>query len=421
MGIRFFRGQKIKYEHEFGQLREIVEILRKEYPTEPVYLLTGVLVANGQIDCVILTKNGPLILDLKAFRGEITGVENGKWEAKTKDGPLPLPNLFLQAKIHRQDFIDRIIPICRSQFPHVGEANLRKMGSWLYLCKGSTYAEGQIDFRKVKWFRIVTGDDLVQKMRFLESGYTLRIQDMDAIVKALRLEEYSFEDDAPLVPAAKTRKKPLVSRTTLIILLIILALFCIGLFVILAFPGAKVTAANALQGLITLTGGWVHTVAKDSFKTNSSVQDSQQGIIYLNRLRVGEGETPLSFDERAYTLALARARDMADFKYLNYTNPETGSSALALKRLHGFSENERVFETLYGQWTGYTPGIEKQAIDSWITDPGNRQRLLFDHPSGGMACAQGYCSYIGVRLVPSPGITTNITPLEMNISVNSSA
>jgi len=133
MGIRFFRGQKIKYEHEFSQLREIVEILRKEYPTEPVYLLTGVLVANGQIDCVILTKNGPLILDLKAFRGEITGVENGKWEVKTKDGPLPLPNLFLQAKIHRQDFIDRIIPTCRSQFPHVGETNLRKTGSWLYL------------------------------------------------------------------------------------------------------------------------------------------------------------------------------------------------------------------------------------------------------------------------------------------------
>lgn len=409
MGIRFFRGQKIKYEHEFGQLQEIVEILRKEYPKEPVYLLTGVLVANGQIDCVILTKNGPLILDLKAFKGEITGVENGNWEVKTKDGTLPLPNLFLQAKIHRQDFIDRIIPTCRSNFPHIGEANLRKTGSWLYLCRGSTYPDGQIDFRKVKWFRIATGDDLIQKMRFLESGYTLRIQDMDAIVKALRLEEYSFEDDAPLVPVSKTPKKPLVSRTTLILLLIILALFCLALFIILAFPGAKIAAANALHGVITLIGGWVHTVAKDSFKTNSSQEDSQQALIYLNRLRFGEGEAPLSFDERAYSLALSRARDMAEFKYLNYTNPNTGSSALALKRLHGFSENETVFETLYSQWTGYTPGIERQAIDSWISDPGNRQRLLFDHPSGGMACADGYCSYIGVRTVPHIPAVTDLT------------
>ena len=53
MGIRFFRGQKIRFEHEHRQLKEIVRILRKAYQKEPVYLLTNVLVANGQIDCVI--------------------------------------------------------------------------------------------------------------------------------------------------------------------------------------------------------------------------------------------------------------------------------------------------------------------------------------------------------------------------------
>ena len=320
MGIRFFQGQKTKYEHEFRQLGEIVEILRKEYPQEPVYLLTGVLVANGQIDCVILTKNGPLILELKAFRGEITGMENGNWQAKTKDGPIVLPNLFLQAKIHRQDFIDRLIPICREHFPQIGETNLRKTGSWLYFCSGSTYPEGQIDFRKVKWFRVATRDDLIQEMRFMESGYTLRIQDMDAIVKALRLMEYSFEDDSPLVPAAKTRRRPLVSRTTLVILLLIFALFTVGIFIVVTFPGAKVAASNALQGVMTIFGGWMHVVAKDTFKMNSSPEDGQEAIIYLNRLRIAEGEAPLAFDNRAYSLALTRAKDMAEFKYLNNTS-----------------------------------------------------------------------------------------------------
>ena len=62
-----------------------------------------------------------------------------------------------------------------------------------------------------------------------------------------------------------------------------------------------------------------------------------------------------------------------------------------------------MIETLYGQWTGYTPGIERQAIDSWITDPGNRQRLFFDQHSGALACADGYCSYIGVRPITVPG------------------
>lgn len=197
MGIRFFRGQKIRFEHEHRQLKEIVKILRKAYQKEPVYLLTNVLVANGQIDCVILTRDGPLILDLKAFRGEVRGIENGPWEVETKDGQIPLPNLFTQARMHRQDFIDRMIPICRENFPQIGENNLRKIGSWLYFCKGSTYPDGQIDLRRVKWFRIVTAQTLLEKMRFSESGYTLRIQDMDAIVSGFRLEEYSFESDLP--------------------------------------------------------------------------------------------------------------------------------------------------------------------------------------------------------------------------------
>ena len=252
----------------------------------------------------------------------------------------------------------------------------------------------------MKWSRIVTADDLIQKMRFLESGYTLRIQDMDAIVEGLGLKEYSFEEESALVPASRRMKRPLVSRTTLIVLLIIFGVFTVGVFIVVTFPGAKVAAANALQGVITLVGGWAHLVTMETVKKNSTPEDSQQAIIYLNRFRVAEGMLPIAYDRRAYSLALARSEDMADFRYLNYTNPQTGSSALALKRWHGFSENETLLETLYGQWTGYTPGIERQAIDAWLIDPGNRQRLFFAQVAGAIACTDGYCSYIGVRPAP---------------------
>ncbi len=397
MGIRFFRGEKIKLEHEFRQLREIVSILRKEYPGEPVYVLTGVLVANSQIDCAILTRNGPILLELKAFRGEIRGLENGNWEVETKDGPIPLPNLFLQAKIHRQDFIDRMIPICREHFPHIGEQNLRKTSSWIYFCRGSTYPEGQIDFRKVKWFRIVTADDLVEKIRFVDSGYTLRIQDMDAIVEGLHLEEYSFERDTPLIPAARQRKKPLLSRRVLTLLVIVFFLFLLTALVFGAVPGVRIAAGNTLQDIITMVGSSFQLLVRGTFKTNTTAEESRQAILYLNRIRVSEGRSPIVFDERAYELALARARDMDEYKYLDYTNPKTGSSVLALKRDYGFSLNDTIIETLYGQWTAYVPGIETQAIDSWMMDTGNRQHLLYNQTSGALACHRGYCSYIGVR------------------------
>ncbi len=399
MGIRFFRGEKIKLEHEFRQLQEIVRILRKEYPQEPVYILTGVLVANSQIDCIILTRNGPVLLELKAFQGVIRGLENGNWVVETKDGPITLPNLFIQAKIHRQDFIDRLIPICRENIPHIGERNLRKTASWLYLCRGSTYPEGQIDFRKVKWFRIVTADDLVERLHFVDSGYTLRIQDMDAIVQGLHLEEYSFEKESPLIPAARQKREPLLSRRALTLLVAILAIFLVAVLVVVTVPGVRVAAGNAFQGVIAVVGGWFQVLARGTFKVNTTVDESRQAVLYLNRLRAAEGETPLLFDERAYELALARAEDMAEYKYLNYTNPKTGSSALALKRSYGFSPNEFLIETLYGQWTAYVPGIETQAIDSWMMDTGNRQRLFFNQTAGAVACYRGYCSYIGIRPV----------------------
>lgn len=315
MGIRFFRGQKIRFEHEHRQLKEIVKILRKAYQKEPVYLLTNVLVANGQIDCVILTRDGPLILDLKAFRGEVRGIENGPWEVETKDGQIPLPNLFTQARMHRQDFIDRMIPICRENFPQIGENNLRKIGSWLYFCKGSTYPDGQIDLRRVKWFRIVTAQTLLEKMRFSESGYTLRIQDMDAIVSGFRLEEYSFESDLPLVPVSRPPRQGLLARRSVVAALVILLLLAAFLAVLVFFPGARMIVINGIQGILALAGGAIQSASKDVLKDTTSEYDSRQALIYLNRIRAGEERPPLVFDDRAYRLAVARSADMSQYGY----------------------------------------------------------------------------------------------------------
>jgi len=293
MGIRFFRGEKIKLEHEFRQLQEIVRILRKEYAQEPVYILTGVLVANSQIDCIILTRKGPVLLDLKAFQGVIRGLENGNWVVETKDGPITLPNLFIQAKIHRQDFIDRMIPICRESIPHIGEQNLRKTASWLYFCRGSSYPEGQIDFRRVKWFRIVTADDLSERLHFVDSGYTLRIQDMDAIVQGLHLEEYSFEKESPLIPAARQTRKPLISRRAMSLIVAILAIVLVAILVVVTVPGMRVAVGNASK----VSGGCCRRLVPGArvvatFKMNTTVDESKQAVLYLNRLRAAEGGVP---------------------------------------------------------------------------------------------------------------------------------
>lgn len=400
MGIRFFRGEKVRFEHEYRQIREIIRLLGKEYQKEPVYVLTNVLVANKQLDCVVLTRSGPLILELKAFSGKVHGLENGPWEVATKDGVIPIPNLFTQAKTQRQDFIDRLIPVYRKHLPHIDGNSLRKMGAWIYFCKGSTYPDGQIDFRRVKWFRIVTSDTLLDTMRFPDSGYTLRIQDMDAIVAALHLEEYEFDTDRPVISAARqeTRRFPLSRGMAGVI--VIATIICVVIAFLFLVPGVKVAIISGIHGIITVAGSLLKEGSRDFIKSESTVDDSKDSMMYLNRIRISGNIAPVPFDDRAYRLALARASDMAAFQYLAYKNPKTGSSAESMKSEFGIESGDLIIECAYGQWNGYSYGIEKQAIDAWISDEGNRDRLFSPIDSGAMACSHGYCSFIGISPQP---------------------
>jgi len=393
MGIRFFRGQKTKFEHEHHQLKEIARIVAKEFPDETVYLLTNVLVANGELDCVVLTSHGPLILDLKAFSGTIHGSENGKWQVETKDGVHTLPNLFIQSKIHRQDFIDKMIMICRAHFPHIGEINLKKIGSWAYFCKGSVYPSGQIDFRRVKWFRVVTAESLPEKLRFIDSGYTLRPEDMDAIVRDLHLQEYSFSTDKEIRPPETGRSKGLFGTTRRKILVAAVIIIALALII----PGMNLLITDTATEAVNTGGALFQSVSKDTLKSASRPSDSSDALAYLNQFREQNEKKPLYFDERLYNLSIVRARDMQQYEYLAYVNPRTGTCANSLKTLYGLSTDENVVESAYGQWNGYTRGIERVAIDSWMKEPGNQKQLLGNYSAGAVSCSGGYCSFLGLN------------------------
>ena len=48
----------------------------------------------------------------------------------------------------------------------------------------------------------------------------------------------------------------------------------------------------------------------------------------------------------------------------SYINPKTGTCANSLKTMYGLNASENIVENAYGQWNGYTHGIERRAIDS---------------------------------------------------------
>lgn len=216
MTVKLFFSNKSKFEHESEQLKEIYELISKSDLKDPIYIFTNFLLSNSEIDCLILTKNGPVILELKSIKGDIIGDENGSWTVKTESSEkVLLDNLFQQLKSKRFDFVHKLNGIRDKHFPRVEHDNLIKISCWGYFKKGSTYADGQVNPGTRVWFDIVTEDDLITKLKYVNAGYTLTRQDMDAIVEELHLTEYfiSLDDkiktEIPEPPAAFESENPL--------------------------------------------------------------------------------------------------------------------------------------------------------------------------------------------------------------------
>lgn len=198
MVVKFFIGDEPEYEHEWKQFKEVYYRISKKYgnSNEVLYLLYNFRVSNRQIDVLILTENAIVILDLKAFQGEIIGNENGDWKVKTNSGteqPLKT-NLFRQLQSQKFALLEKLNKIRMGNFEDVEEHNLAKIKCWGYFNKGSHYDNEQLGGNVRIWFDVITESNLLEKMKFIDAGYHFRPKDMDAIVNGLNLKESSIEE-----------------------------------------------------------------------------------------------------------------------------------------------------------------------------------------------------------------------------------
>ncbi|MEN6342288.1 MAG: nuclease-related domain-containing protein [Methanospirillum sp.] len=188
-GLRYFFGERPRFRHEFEQLQELGDVVKGADLPGPIYLASNFLLANGEIDCLLLMPRGMVLLDLKAYQGEVHGAEEGEWWVDGPDGEMvPLKtNLFHQLRTHRFDLANRLLRIRETAFPQIEEKDLMKVGAWGYFKRGSTYSGGEIDRDRVKWFDIVTADTIAERLMLVDAGFTIGEKEMDAIVGALHL------------------------------------------------------------------------------------------------------------------------------------------------------------------------------------------------------------------------------------------
>jgi uncharacterized protein YkwD len=137
----------------------------------------------------------------------------------------------------------------------------------------------------------------------------------------------------------------------------------------------------------------------------SSENDSRAAIDYINKLREQNGKHDISFDERVFNLAVARAKDMRNYSYLDHINPYTGTCPDNMKASFGLSPTEYVAEDAFGNPT-YSEGACTQiemksmtdAVDSWMTSRGHRYNLLYDdHIAGAVGCYKNMCTFLGLN------------------------
>ena len=188
-GLRFFYGDRPHFRHEFEQLRELTELVAAADLGGPVYVVTNFLIANGEVDCLLLLPHGLVVIELKAYLGTVHGVEEGDWRVVGPDGAEETlrVNLFHQLRTLRFDVIRRLLRIRDEAFPQLDERDLKKVAAWGYFQAGSTYPPGQIELERVKWFDIVTAETLVERLMLVQAGFTLSEREMDAIVGELRV------------------------------------------------------------------------------------------------------------------------------------------------------------------------------------------------------------------------------------------
>ncbi len=137
----------------------------------------------------------------------------------------------------------------------------------------------------------------------------------------------------------------------------------------------------------------------------STENDSKKAINDINLIRKKAGLSPLNYSTKAYQLATARAKDMNQYNYFDFTNPKTKSCTDNMKGSFGFTTEEYLGEsniryvpigvTNVGLSTKNLSEVSKEWAEEALTNDPN---LLFpQHVAGAVGCDGNKCVFLALN------------------------
>lgn len=195
LGVFFF-GTRFEHVHEWAQFKEIYRLLKNQYERkdEIIYVFFNYDLPGGprrnQIDVLLFSKDGPMIIELKSHKGIVTGNENAEWKVKTEDEEISIEdNVYRQLDGQRFALHNKL-----QSFLSQGVLSADKSFFFVKCCacfeKGSSYDPSQLDFKSRKWFSVITIDDLMDEIYYINSARHWSRMEMESIAKAIGLPKY---------------------------------------------------------------------------------------------------------------------------------------------------------------------------------------------------------------------------------------
>jgi len=199
MKVDPYISNTFKREGEEKMFQDIIYELQEYNSDKKVWVIGNIELANTQLDILVIKKNCLINIDMKNYKGEVIGSENGDWQIKKSNGGSidTEKNFFQQVKKQRCSLKDKIVNIIKngklSKFKD-DACVFSNIKSWLCFNKGSVYDHDQITYKALNWFQSISVDRLGRKIENADSNsYKLNQTEIKEIIDSLSAEPYVLD------------------------------------------------------------------------------------------------------------------------------------------------------------------------------------------------------------------------------------
>ncbi len=136
----------------------------------------------------------------------------------------------------------------------------------------------------------------------------------------------------------------------------------------------------------------------------STEDESKRAINEINTFRKKSGLLGINYSTKAYQLATARAKDMNQYNYFDFTNPQTKSCTDTMKSGFGFTNEESLAESNIryvpvGANIGGSTKNVSEVSKEWVEDRANADPnfLFANHVAGAVGCDGNKCVFLALN------------------------